>query len=376
MKHGILSVCAGGSLLLCGCEKVLQRVEDEGPERHADKIVFKSDSPQLKTIKVEPAASGASAPLYLSGRLVWDEDATVRIFPPLGGTVAKIVVQPGDVVQQGDPLVSLSSPEFGQIQEDARKNESDLRLAESALKRLKDLEAAGAAPQRDVLAAEGDYARALASSDRTRRRLASLGALPNATEEGYVLRAPLAGVVVEKNINPGQEVSREQMTASTPPLFVISNPTNLWLMLDVTETDLPSLKVGQQLSVFSRGSRAKPHTGIIRFIGDSLDPATRMVKVRASVDNSDRGLKAELYVSVEVQQELTANVQVPSKAVFLLEKQHYVFVKYGPGSFQRTPVRLGSEHAGTITVLDGVKPETPLVVEGSLLLESMLEGGS
>src|SRR5581483_3298865 len=117
--------------------------------------------------------------------------------------------------------------------------------------------------------------------------------------------------------------------------------------------------------------------GTLENIGDSLDPATRTVKVRGVVNNPDKLLKAEMYVTVDVLADATkitqSSVEIPSKAVFMKNNQSYLFIEKSPGEYQRQIVKLGIEQDGKVQVFDGVSPGQKVVTEGCLLLQALLD---
>src|SRR5262249_62066536 len=126
---------------------------------------------------------------------------------------------------------------------DAAKSGSARRLAEAPLARIRDLEEHGAAARKDLEAAEADLAHARAESERTTSRLAAYGDAGTSIDGSYALRAPIAGVVVERNLGPGQEIRADQFLAGTPqlavPLFTITDPPRLWVMIYAPEHDPP-----------------------------------------------------------------------------------------------------------------------------------------
>jgi cobalt-zinc-cadmium efflux system membrane fusion protein len=192
--------------------------------------------------------------------------------------------------------------------------------------------------------------------------------------------SPLAGVLVDKSINPGQEIRPDFQLASfqpeTTPLFVVSDPTKLWLQVDVAEADLPSLEAGQPLRVYSEAYPGRVFTGMVDKIGDTLDPATRTVKVRGVVANPDHRLKAEMYVTVDVVQATDkladAGVEIPGSAVFTMDNQYYLFIETAPGRFKRQIVKVGTEQDGKIPVFEGLTAGQKVVTEGALLLQSIV----
>jgi cobalt-zinc-cadmium efflux system membrane fusion protein len=343
-------------------------------------VTFPPQAPQLASLSLEPAAARRLAITHLTGRLYWDDDVTVRVFTPVAGRVRKVDAELGEAVAPGAPLADLSSPDFGQALADARTAAANLAAADKAFARAQDLLAHGAAAAKDVEAAEAADQAARAEQDRARSRLALYGG-PGEGGDAFVLRSPLGGVVVEKNLTPGQEVRADQMLANAPslfaPLFVVSDPRRLWLQLDVGESDLALLQAGERLEVHSAAFPGRTFSGRILRLGEEMDPSTRTLAIRAEVANPDGLLKAEMYVSVDVVRPLEAaagaGVEVPAKAVFLLDNQYYLFRQTGPGRFERTRVEVGTEKDGVIPVTRGVAPGEAVVVEGALLLQAIVD---
>ena len=200
-------------------------------------MTFPANAPQLASIKVEAAQPRTLALTHLTGRLYWNDDRTVRVFTPVAGRVIAIRADLGDVLAPGAPLAEIDSPDFSQALANARTAAANLAAADKAFTRSKDLLQHGAAAQKDVEAAEAAYVAALAERDRAESVLANYGGSDRSTNSVYILRSPLGGVLVEKNINPGQELRADLMLANAPnlfaPMFVISDPSLLWLQLDV-----------------------------------------------------------------------------------------------------------------------------------------------
>jgi cobalt-zinc-cadmium efflux system membrane fusion protein len=169
--------------------------------------------------------------------------------------------------------------------------------------------------------------------------------------------------------------------ANAPQLFacqfVISEPRRLWVLLDITEMDMGLLQPGQALRIRTRAFPGRTFDGRLESIGSSLDPATRTVRARGTVDNSGLLLKAEMYVDVEIDAPDAGGtaVAIANTAVFTKEGKHYMFVETAPGSFERREVEPGPESGGRILVLRGLNANDRVLIEGSLLLEALLEAG-
>lgn len=369
---------------VCGCKPVEKTEALPGPTVAGEEVTFPAGSPQLDSLAVETAQPRTVAIRHLTGRLYWNDDVTVRIFTPVGGRVNTVLADLGQAVSGRAPLAEIDSPDFGQALAAARTAAANLAAADKANIRSKELLAHGAAAQKDVEATEAAYQAALAERDRAEAVLANYGGNDQSTNELYVLRTPLAGIVVDKNINPGQELRPDMMLGNVPqtfnPLFTVSDPAKLWLQVDVPEAALPSLEDGQTLHIHCEAFPEKTFAGTVGKIGDTLDPATRTVKVRGLVDNPDKLLKAEMFVTVDVTQALDklagAGVEIPAASVFMLDSQYYVFVQTAAGCFKRQQVKTGTEADGKIPVFAGLAAGQKVVADGALLLQSILNPAS
>ncbi len=361
-----------------GC-KWSQRNNDEGsPKIQGDTIHFNKQAPQLNYISFEKAQARQSGDLNLYGRIVWNDDVTVKIFSPVSGRVRSIAVKGGETLHKGDLLATLDSPDFGQTQADTKKAQSDFVLSEKNYQRQKELFAHGATPRKNLEAAEAEYQKALAENKRANAKLNLYWGKSGNVDDLFQLRTPLSGTLVEKNITPGQEVRSDQILGSTPsagtPLFIVSDPKHLWILLEVNEAYLPMMKVGDKLLIHSKTYPDKSFNGQLGFLGNSLDPSTRTIRARGSVDNPDELLKAEMYVSVDlVTDSRPPGVEVSAKAVFEVGQKHYVFVEQEEGKFTRVEIQIGQEHDGKIPILEGLQEGQSIVTAGALLLEEMME---
>ena len=336
-----------------------------------DKVVFPPGAAQLQAIRSEVVTKRQPVILRLNGRLVWDEDKTVRVFPPFAGRVMRILAHPGDMVKPGQTLATLASPEFGQSQAEARRAASDFALAEKNLARMRDLNVNGVAPRKDLHVAEADYARAEAEQQRAQKKISLYGSNEAAVDQSFALKSPIAGTVVERNINPGQELRSDLVLANAPAMFVITDPSRLWIQVDASERDLPFLKRGQTLRLRSSPYPEESFGATVDVVSDFIDPVTRVIRVLGSVDNRERKLKGEMFVSAEIDMGQQPGVQVPSKAVFLAGKKYFAYVEEAPGTYKRVEVKTGDDANGSVGVIAGLAPGQKVVVEGSLLLHQL-----
>jgi len=379
-----LSLLALAGLLGCGKEKEASFDRPPDPKVDGEKVVFLTNAPQLDYIAVQAAQPRTMAVTHVTGRLYWNEETTVGVFTPVAGRVTKILVDLGQPIIVGEPLAEIDSPDFAQALANARTAVGNLAAADKAYSRSKDLLEHGAAAAKDVEAAEAAYLAAVAERDRSEAVLANYGGSDKSTNAVYLLRSPIAGVLVDKNINPGQELRADLMLANAPnlfaPSFVVSDPTKLWLQLDVAESDLSALQPGLSLQIHSRSFPDKVFDGKVDIIGATMDPTTRTIKIRGIVNNPDKLLKAEMYVLVDVVQAQSRaremGVEVPSKALFMKGDDSFVFLEDAPGTYERKQVKVGVEKDNKVPIYEGVSAGQKVVIEGALLLQSIVEPSS
>src|SRR5437899_2045054 len=272
VRAAVFAIAPALAVLVSACDNGDAKSDVARPRLENGSIVFRQDSPQLGSFATEPVKASAPQLLRLSGRLVWDENRTVRLFPAFAGRVIHILVKAGDRVKPGQTLAMLASPDFGQAQADARRAQSDFALAEKNLNRLRELYAAGVSSRKEMITAEADYARAEAELTRAAGKVKLYGGGSESVDQNLALASPIDGVVVERNINPGQELRTDLQLSNSPAMFVITDPSRLWVQLDAAESQLASLKRGQTVTL---RSSAWPEEG------SDLNRSTRTSRSRA-----------------------------------------------------------------------------------------------
>jgi cobalt-zinc-cadmium efflux system membrane fusion protein len=355
---------------LCSCGGKPDAQAPEASIQGKNAVVFPAGSPQLAQIVTAEVQPRRDMTMRFNGRLVWNEDRTVRVLAPFGGRVMSIAVRPGDRVKAGDTLAVLAAPELGSAQAEARKAEQDYALAEKSFARVRELYDAGVAPAKDFQAAQADLARTEAERQRTREKLRLYGKTQS-VDQTFRLKSPIAGVVVERNLNPGQEVRPDSQ--GDKGLFVVSDPSRLWFLLDLAEKDIGLVKAGAQVMLSATSLGEERVAGRIVHVAEQVDPQTRTVKVRGTVDAADRRLKAEMYVVAELRLPVQGGFVVVPSAVFLRGERHYVFVDAGGGRFERRAVEVGPLTGEGQVVLRGLDASDKVVSDGSLLLEHLIE---
>jgi cobalt-zinc-cadmium efflux system membrane fusion protein len=330
-----------------------------------NQLRYPAGHPQLTLLVSEPAQAARQFEVELPAHLVWNEERTQRIYPAFAGRVSRIAADVGQQVAPGQVLAELASPEFGAAQADTSRAQADAQLASQALQRQRELFAAGVVARKDLEQAEAEAARAQAEVARAQARTRLYGSSAGVNQM-LGLRSDMAGTVVERNLNPGQELRPDSGNAN--PLFVVTDPTSLWVQIDAQEADLRDLRPGAKVQLMVPVLAEQPFEATIRAVTDQIDPGTRKIKIRASVANPQRLLKSEMLGKVRYARAVGDSVQVPAAAVFLRDKDHYVFVQSSPGVFEPRDVKVLVEGAQKVLLSEGLKAGEQVVVQNGLLL--------
>lgn len=344
--------------------------EAPAPIVQGQQIRFAPNHPHLSLLGTSAAREISKLSVELPAKLVWNEDRTQRIYPSFYGRVTAIRADVGQLVSPGQALATLASPEFGAAQADTAKAQADLRATQKNFARQKELFSAGIIAQKDLDAAQAEAEKASAEAARAEAKTRLYGANNGGSvNQQLSLVSTIHGVVVERNLNPGQELRPDQSGAGVPPLFTISDPRSLWVQIDAREADLGSLKIGNKFEITVPSLGDQVFSGSVSAIGDFIDANTRTIKVRGLIDNPKRVLKAEMLATARITRTMPSNsVQIPASAALLFGTRHQVFVQSAAGTFAPRAVELAYEGAKDVVVAKGLSPGEIVVSENSLLL--------
>ena len=347
----------------------------EKPANHAasDTLRFEADAMQLTFLKIKPV-DAFPEPLIdgLNARIAYDDNFTARVFSPISGRVVKISAETGQHVKAGDALLSIDSPDYASGASDNLKADADVLRKKVAFERAKLLYEAKGLALKDLESAEADWRQAEAEAQRAKARMLNLSSNEVANAAGkYVLRAPIEGIISERQVNAGTEVQ----PGASNPLFVITDTSHLWVFADLPEQNMSKVKVGQAVSVEVDAYPNEAFQGRVSIISETLDPVMRRLQVRCDIDNSQRKLKPEMYARISPIVDAKSKLpRVPNTALFTQGVYSYLFVEQSPGVLQRRRVTLGMQDAEVTYIKEGLRAGERIVTSGALLLNSELSG--
>ena len=301
----------------------------------------------------------------LPAQVVPDEGHTVRVASPVLGRIVTLDVQPGDHVHVGQALAHVRSVDAAQASSDASKAAAAWSTSQATLKRAMDLFEHKVIAARDLEQARNDEAQAHAEFDRTRARATQLGLTADGVSDSYVLRAPLAGVVLDRPANPGAEVRPD----NGQTLFLISSLDAVWLSVGVPQRDIALVHPGTRVRFRTEASPGRVFDARVSFVSSAVDPISHSVTARAVLSNPGGTLLVQTTGEVQIMvADNGTGVAIPTRALVTHGAETVVFVEIAPGRFLRRAVTVRDDDGTMATIATGLSAGDRVVTTGSLLL--------
>ena len=347
------------------------------------------------TLTIEPITERIfRAETVTEGKVAVDEDKSTPVFSPYAGRVMKLMVRPGDNVTQGQPLFVIEAADTVQAQNDfvaaiaaLNKAKSALDLAQIQDTRAKDLFEGKAVPLKDyqqtqanLIQAQNDQRSSQTALEAARNKLRILGFNDDAIsafqerrsiDPNTTIFSPIAGTVVQRKVGPGQYVN----SGASDPVFVIGDLSTVWLTAFVRETDASKVSVGQEIAFNVLALPDRTLTAHIDYVAAAIDPATRRLLVRATVDNKDGQLKPEMFANVTI---YSAGdhpaLGVPKQALIYEGSQVRVWVAHEDKSIELRDIKPGLTNGDLVAVDGNLKPGERVVTRGSLFIDRAASG--
>jgi membrane fusion protein, heavy metal efflux system len=337
---------------------------------------FRASALQMKTLTVESVGlHGFVSEELTEGKIAANADRATPVFSPYSGRITRIVAGLGDTVKAGAPLATLEASEFVQAQNDLATAASQVKLARITETRKHALYDAKGGSLQDWQSAQADLTAAETALSAVRNRLSILGKSPaeitalegnQAISPVTTLSAPIAGVVVDRQVGPGQYVQAGGAT----PQFTIADVSSVWLLANVRETDAARVKLGQSVEVHVPAYPDRVFKARLTYVSAVVDPVTHRLPVRAEIGNRDGALKPEMFASFRIlTSEASDSPAVPQSAVVYEGAAAHVWVVAADGLLSLRNIRTGRSNDGLIEVLDGLKPGENVVTKGGLFID-------
>jgi cobalt-zinc-cadmium efflux system membrane fusion protein len=332
---------------------------------------------RITTIRIASRSSAEAASLL--GELRVDDRRYAEVASPVAARTRQLLASPGDRVKSGQGLVELDSVELGKARAEYQSAAARLTLAQRTLARKRELADEHIAPLREVQEAEAQVSAGEADVRSAQAALAAFGvgredATVSAGGSGsssgtggsqFVLRSPIAGVVIERTATMGQ------MVDATKTLFRIADLSRLWLVVHAFERDAVRLAEGAPARITLPALPGRTVQGRVAFIGREVDATSRTIPVRIELNNPDGLLRPGMSASASLPVGASdSTLMVPSAALQRVNEHWCVFIPRSASAFEVRPIGRGRDFGGDVEVLSGLRDGELVVVEGAFLLRA------
>lgn len=319
-----------------------------------------------------------AAVLETTGQVGFDETSSAEVGPRLAGRVVEVGAELGARVDTGEPLARIDSIELGEAKAAYLQAKARSELARENFERERELYADRISSQQEFLTAQAEWRQAEADRHAAEQTLELYGSSSREVAElsyddpaasVYVLRAPFAGIVVEREVVQGELVTPEDR------LFLIADLSRVWIWIDVFERDLAQVHLDDTVEVTVDALPGRSLAGAVGYVAARVDPETRAVRARIDVDTPEEAFKPGMFARIRLadphgESQGTAVVAVPETAVQRDGDRTIAFVAAGERRYARREVTIGRRADGWIEILGGLDAGERVATRGTFTLKS------
>ncbi len=347
-------------LVLQGCGPNAAKSTEAAKFVLSDSLYHTLEMDTVKNCRVENS-------ITLNGKVSFNQDNVVQLFPMVSGKISDIRVMLGDYVRKGQVLAVIRSSEMAGYNSNLINAQTGLEVAKKGLDATSDMYKSGLASQKDYLSAQAAYQQAVAELARIKEVIQING---GGTQGNYIVKTPIDGFVVEKNVTNNMDIRGD----NTTDLFTISDLKNIWVIANVYESNISEVNLGDSVNITTLSYPDKTFRGKVDKILNVLDPVNKVMKVRIVLPNPGYLLKPEMFASVTVTHpEHQEMLCIPSKALVFDNSQNYVLIFHSKDNVVVRPVTVAKSGAGKAYISSGLQAGDQVIASNELLIYQALK---
>jgi cobalt-zinc-cadmium efflux system membrane fusion protein len=300
--------------------------------------------------------------LKLIGKITFDQDKVVRIYPLVSGNVVDVKVSLGSHVEKGQVLAVIRSSEVAGVENDLVTARSNLAVAEKNYAAASDMYKSGILSEKDYTTAQYELEKAKSELNKANTIISIYG---SNTQSGYVIKAPISGFVVEKFVNPNMQIRQDNGTN----LFTISDLKHVWVLANVYESDIENITENENADISTISYPDKIFHGKLDKIYNVLDPDNKTMKVQIQLDNKDYLLKPEMFATVMVHQVTGQKMlALPANAVIFDRNQYWALVYNNKCNIETRKLDIVTSNTTNTYVRSGIKEGEKVITNRQLII--------
>src|SRR5882757_3745419 len=347
-------------LMLQGCHHA-ENADDQKEQK------FEVTDTLLNSLLIDTVKeASALSEINLTGSIAPDENKTVKIFPMVSGVAQDVHVQLGDVVSQGQTLAIMKSAEMAAFTKDYISAEADVRSAKRTYESTQDLYKSGLASQKELEQAQSDYQKAVAEG----KRAGAVISINKSNANGYEVKTPLSGYVVEKNLTNNTQVRAD----NSQNLFTIADLSTVYVLVNVYESDISKIQAGDPVKITTLSYPDKTFEGKIDKIDNMLDPDNKAMHARIRIGNPGNLLKPGMFANILIKAKSGESLpEVNSRALVFDNDKNYVIVVDGKAKVHIKPVNIAKTVEDRAYISKGLKPGDRVIASRQVYLYESLK---
>lgn len=299
--------------------------------------------------------------LKLTGKVTFDEEKVIKVYPVVSGIVTDVKAGIGDRVTKGQVLAEIRSSEMAGVANDVNIAKSDYELALKNFRAMEDMYKGGIASGREYSASQEDLQKAKSALDKAN----SISGIYGENSKTFYVKAPISGVIVNKNVNPNMQIRSDY----NDNLFTISDLKNLWVLANVFESDISKVRQNFEVEVTTLSYPDQIIKGKVDIVYDVLDDLTKVMKARIKLDNSQYLLKPGMFANVTLNyKEGIKKNEISSRAVIFDNSKNYVIVYRGKCDMEIREVNIYKVVDEKTYLESGLSVGEKVIVKNNLLV--------
>lgn len=333
------AICLIGLITACS---------DKKPAVEPEKFAI-TDSLINRLLKDTVQQANRKTDLIFSAKITANEERKAELFPMVSGTVNSVAVRLGDKVNSGQTLATVISTEMAGFDKEVVTADAELKNAKRALQQAEQLFESGLSSAREFEEAKNDFS--IKSAEL--KRASAVLKLNGGSKTGlYTIKSPISGFVIDKNVTNNMQLRSDYSTG----LFTIADLSNVWAMINIYESDISKIKAGDEVSLSALSYPDQTFTGKIDKIYNLIDPESKVMNARVTIQNPSYLLKPGMLGTVKVSG--TANTDLPlvsARAIIFDDNNNYVLVLDANKKVRVQKVELGSKTADKVFIKNGLE---------------------
>lgn len=311
---------------------------------------------------ISPSIQPIQERYHLNGSVESNPEKMLKYTALASGVVTNVYFALGDKVTKGQVLAELKSTDLSALQAELATLDNEIKVAERKLNATKSMYADGISSQKELLADEGELATLRSKRTSLNSNLQLFGG--QSGKNTLQIKAPSAGIIIEKNINPGMQIA-----AQGEELFTIADLSDVWVMANIYTTNINRIHTGMPVDITTLSYPDEKFSGKISAMGQVLHEDSKVLNARINLNNADFKLKPGMQVDITAieNSEQTA-ISIPTSAIIFDDNQYFVVIYKDDCNLEIRKIKLLTQNNELTYIDKGITTNDKIIAKNQLLI--------